>query len=87
MLFGTSNSTCDLGLYRPIEIPYGDKDQKGEYTLQQGDLVEFNIATDRRDKLQRATNILLVDDTFKISSEVRETVSIESICCIPFDVA
>ncbi|KAK2146556.1 hypothetical protein LSH36_600g01076 [Paralvinella palmiformis] len=57
----------------PIEIPYGDKDQKGEYTLQQGDLVEFNIATDRRDKLQRATNILLVDDTFKISSEVRET--------------
>ena len=61
--------------YSPIEIPYGDKDQKGDYTLQQGDLVEFNIATDRRDKLQRATNIILVEDTFKISPEVREMVS------------
>lgn len=57
----------------PIEIPYGDKDQRGEYTLQVSDLVEFNIATDRRDKLQRATNIGLVDDTFKITTESRET--------------
>ena len=61
--------------YSPIEIPYGDKDQKGDYTLQSGDLVEFNIATDRRDKLQRATNILLVEDTFKVNGEKREKVS------------
>ena len=51
----------------PIEIPYGDKDQKGDYTLQVSDIVEFNIATDRRDKLERATNIVLVEDTFKVS--------------------
>lgn len=57
----------------PIEIPYGDKDQKGEYSLQTNDLVEFNIATDRRDKLQRATNIAIVDDTFKVNSEKRDT--------------
>ena len=57
-----------------IEIPYGDKDQRGDYTLQTGDLVDFNIATDRRDRLQRATNIQLVDDTFKISGEKREMV-------------
>jgi len=57
----------------PIEIPYGDKDQKGDYTLQPGDLVEFNIATDRRDKLQRATNITIVEDTFKINNEKRES--------------
>lgn len=56
----------------PIEIQYGDKDQKGDYTLHAGDLVEFNIATDRRDKLQRATSIALVEDTFKVNGEKRE---------------
>jgi len=56
-----------------IEIPFGDKDQKGDYTLDVGDLVEFKIATDRRDKLQRATQITLVLDTFKVNGEVRET--------------
>ena len=61
---------------RPGEIPYGDKDQKGEYTLQQGDVIEFSIATDRRDKLQRATNIVLLDETFEKTTERRETVSI-----------
>ena len=61
---------------RPGEIPYGDKDQKGEYTLQQGDVIEFSIATDRRDKLQRATNIVLLDETFEKTTERRETVSV-----------
>lgn len=55
-----------------IEIPYGDRDQLGDYTLQTGDIVEFYIATDRRDKLQRATNICLIDVTFTISGETRE---------------
>ncbi|ELU07507.1 hypothetical protein CAPTEDRAFT_158253 [Capitella teleta] len=56
----------------PIEIPFGDKDQEGDYTLMPGDLVEFNIATDRRDKLQRATCIDLVVDSFKVNIEQRE---------------
>ncbi|XP_071115411.1 cold shock domain-containing protein E1-like isoform X1 [Haliotis cracherodii] len=56
-----------------MDIPFGDKDQKGDYTLQQGDTVEFNIATDRRDKLQRATNIQLTEETFDTVGEVRET--------------
>ncbi|XP_059172190.1 cold shock domain-containing protein E1-like [Physella acuta] len=56
-----------------IEIPFGEKDQRGECTLQQGDTVEFQIATDRRDKLQRATNIALLDETFEYSGEIRET--------------
>lgn len=56
-----------------IEIPFGDKDQKGDYTLQPNDLVQFNIATDRRDKLQRATHISLVEDTFKVNTEKRES--------------
>ena len=63
-------------LFRPIEIPFGDKDQKGDHTINPGDLVEFNIATDRRDNLQRATNIVLVEDTFKVNGESREKV-----CC------
>lgn len=66
---------CMLEFFSSIEIPYGDKDQKGDYTLQAGDLIDFNIATDRRDKLHRATNIQLVEDTFKISGERRDTVS------------
>ena len=60
----------------PAEIPYGDKDQKGDYTLQQGDIIEFSIATDRRDKLQRATNIVLLNETFDKTTERREAVSL-----------
>jgi len=55
-----------------IEIPYGERDQSGDYTIYPDDIVEFNIATDRRDKLQRATNIALSEDTFLISKERRE---------------
>lgn len=63
----------------PIEIPFGDKDQKGDFTLQPGDLVDFKIATDRRDKLQRATQISLILDTFKVNGEKRETGVIASV--------
>lgn len=59
---------------RPIEIPYGDGDQKFDHTLLVGDLVQFNIASDRRDKLQRATNIVLLEDTFQVNGEKREKV-------------
>nr|XP_006811185.1 PREDICTED: cold shock domain-containing protein E1-like [Saccoglossus kowalevskii] len=55
------------------EIPFGDKDQVGDYTLQTGDFVQFNIATDRRDKLQRATNIELLEESFLKSREKRES--------------
>lgn len=57
------------------EIQFGDKDQYGDCTLQQGDVVSFNIATDRRDGLQRACNIQLLEDTFA-NGESRETVSV-----------
>lgn len=56
----------------PIEIPFGDRDQVGDYTLLVDDIVDFNIATDRRDKLQRATNIVLSQHTFFVSKEQRE---------------
>ncbi|XP_033741037.1 cold shock domain-containing protein E1-like isoform X1 [Pecten maximus] len=56
------------------EMPFGDKDQIGDYTLCQGDLVEFKVATDRRDKLQRATSICLLEkETFEQNKEKRET--------------
>jgi len=63
---------------RPIEIPFGDRDQVGDYTLMVDDIVEFNIATDRRDKLQRATNIVLSEHTFFVSKEQREKVRVKS---------
>ena len=55
-----------------MEIPFGDKDQRGEYTLQVNDRVEFNVATDRRDKLQRATDITLRLESLTESCETRE---------------
>ena len=45
-----------------VEVKFGERDQRGEFTLKHGDWVEFNIATDRRDKLQKATNISLLDE-------------------------
>lgn len=60
--------------FRAVEFPYGDKDQSGEFTLQVGDVVEFTVATDRRDKLQRATKIELCPETFNQNSEKREKV-------------
>ncbi|KAG8232613.1 hypothetical protein J437_LFUL012969, partial [Ladona fulva] len=54
------------------EIPYGDKDQKGDFTLRHGDWVEFRIATDRRDGLRRATGINLLEESFAVSGERRE---------------
>lgn len=55
-----------------VEVPYGDKDQKGDFTLRHGDWVKFLLATDRRDQLQRATCISLLDETFQLSGEKRE---------------
>lgn len=53
-------------------MPFGDKDQKGDFTLRHGDWVQFLLATDRRDQLQRATSISLLDETFQVSGEKRE---------------
>lgn len=55
-----------------VEIPFGDKDQRGDFTLRHGDWVQFKIATDRRDQLQRATNISLLEESFIVSGEKRE---------------
>lgn len=55
-----------------VEVPFGDKDQKGDFTLRHGDWVQFLLATDRRDQLQRATAIALLDETFELSGERRE---------------
>ncbi|XP_064488966.1 cold shock domain-containing protein E1-like isoform X2 [Ornithodoros turicata] len=49
---------------KELEIPYGERDPRCDYTLQVGDQVQFSIATDRRDGLQRATNIELLDQSF-----------------------
>ena len=43
-------------------MKFGERDQTGEFTLRHGDWVQFNIATDRRDHLQKATNISLLDE-------------------------
>lgn len=48
-----------------VEISFGEKDQLGDFTLRHGDWVQFQIATDRRDALDRATHIMLLDESFK----------------------
>ncbi|XP_037928242.1 cold shock domain-containing protein E1 [Teleopsis dalmanni] len=65
--------------YSEVEVPFGDKDQKGDFTLRHGDWVQFLLATDRRDQLQRATSISLLDETFKVSGEKREQGVVASI--------
>ncbi len=62
-----------------MEVPFGEKDQVGDFTLKHGDWVQFVIAVDRRDKLQRATKIELLDESFKVSDERRETGTISSL--------
>jgi len=55
-----------------LEVVYGEKDQKGSFTMRHGDWVEFQLAVDRRDKQQRATNIRLLEESFVVSGERRE---------------
>lgn len=40
--------------------------------MRHGDWVQFLLATDRRDQLERATSISLLDETFEVSGERRE---------------
>lgn len=47
------------------EVLFGDRDTEDDIILQQGDVVEFNVSTDRRDKLQRAVNIKLISVALK----------------------
>ncbi|XP_077464999.1 cold shock domain-containing protein E1 isoform X1 [Stigmatopora argus] len=54
------------------EMPFGEKDTKSKVTLLEGDHVQFNISTDRRDKLERATNIDILPDSFDVTKETRE---------------
>lgn len=72
-----------------VEIAFGDKDQKGDFTLRHGDWVQFKIATDRRDQLNRATQISLLDESFVVSGEKREQGKVVSLkegfgflCCV-----
>jgi len=60
------------------EVLFGDRDTEDEICLQKGDVVEFNISTDRRDKLQRAVNIRLVSVSMK-NGQIRETGAISSL--------
>ncbi|GFG28196.1 hypothetical protein Cfor_07844 [Coptotermes formosanus] len=55
-----------------VEVPFGDKDQKRDFTLRHGDWVQFQVATDRRDQLRRATSIALLEESFLVSGERRE---------------
>lgn len=61
------------------ELLFGEKDTKSKVTLLEGDHVQFNISTDRRDKLERATNIEILPDTFRFTKESREMVRLEII--------
>ena len=55
-----------------FEISFGERDIKGEFTLQANDIVYFKIVTDRRDQLKHATAIQLSEESFENSGEHRE---------------
>lgn len=54
------------------EIPFFDKDVKGNYTISPYDLVNFQICTDKRSLSQRAFNITFLPESFTLNSEQRE---------------
>ncbi|XP_036402339.1 uncharacterized protein si:dkeyp-121d4.3 isoform X2 [Megalops cyprinoides] len=54
------------------ELPFGPDDVLSEATMMQGDRVQFNISTNRGTKVERATNIEILPDTFSQSKEQRE---------------
>lgn len=47
------------------EVLFGDRDTEDDIILQKGDVVEFNVSTDRRDKLERAVTIKLISVCLK----------------------
>ncbi|KAJ7393843.1 Cold shock domain-containing protein E1 [Desmophyllum pertusum] len=54
------------------EIVFSERDLQGDFSFRAGDVVEFNVAVDRRDSLKRATNISLVDVAEPDDGEPRE---------------
>ena len=62
-----------------VEVPFGEKDQVGDFTMRHGDWIKFVIAVDRRDKLKRATKIELMDESFQVSDERREQGTVHSL--------
>ena len=58
------------------ELPFGERDRCGLYTLLENDIVQFFIAKDKRDGMSRATRISLLDQSFLKSKEQREIVRI-----------
>lgn len=73
---GTTNAANGLIRYQSgsmeQEIKYGDKDIVGEFTLQSGDWVTFNICTDKRDGMKRAAKLQLHEDFSTLTGEPRE---------------
>jgi hypothetical protein len=47
-----------------LEVVYGEKDQQGLFSMRHGDWVQFQLAVDRRNKQQRATNVTLLEESF-----------------------
>lgn len=60
------------------EVLFGDRDTEDDISLQKGDVVEFNVSTDRRDKLQRAVAIKLMMVAVK-NGQRRESGAISSL--------
>ena len=66
-----------LSSFSITTLPYLDKDQLGGYTMLSGDIVLFNLAVDRRNGAQRATNVQihkLIEE--QKDQNARETVSL-----------
>lgn len=60
------------------EVLFGDRDMEDDIILQKGDVVDFNVSTDRRDNLQRAVNIKLISVCLK-NGQTREVGVVSSL--------
>ncbi len=57
-------------------LSYSDKDQVGDFTMLPGDIVNFNVAIDRRDDTHRATRVRL----HRLVEEQKDTSQREMVC-------
>jgi len=60
------------------EVLFGDRDMEDDIILPKGDVVEFNVSTDRRDNLERAVNIKLISVCLK-NGQTREVGVVNSL--------
>lgn len=61
-----------------VEISFFERDRIGEFSLIEGDIVQFKVATDKRTSLKRAIDVLLMENS--LLNNKRECGVVDLLC-------